>query len=127
MPGANPIPPHHQGYTSMKIWRRATVDGVFYRWIVEDVQTGLGAESYRRVITVRAEENPASTCKFVSGEVGHLWLFSATHSLDVRTRLVKACIAYALQAGWDPAGDQDFSAELTQDLLVRLRGLPGQN
>ena len=112
----------------MKIWRRITVDGMFYRWMVEDIQTDKGADTFRRVISIHSEEHPGSTCRFVSDEVGHLWLFSPTHTLDVRTRLVRACIAYALENGWDPASSQeDFTVELTRELAARLAGPPGQN
>lgn len=112
----------------MKIWRRVTVDGVFYRWMVEDVQTGKGADTFQRIITIRAEDHPESICKFVSDEIGHLWLFSATHSLVVKTRLVKACIGYALQNGWNPAeSPQDYTAQLNRELLSRLIGPPVNN
>lgn len=105
----------------MKYWRRITVDGVFYRWLVQDTQTRPGSDTFQRSILIHAEDHPNSRCSFISNESGHLWLWASAHSLNVRSRLVNACIRYALAHGWEPAQDgQDLRIELTAELLAQL-------
>jgi hypothetical protein len=114
----------------LKTWRRLTYDGISYRWIVEDKQTQEGADTFTRSIIIQAEDPPGAQAVFVSDVIGRLRLYSSSHPLVVRTALVRACIRYALQNGWDPAASEpDFHAELTAELLARIdqsNGGPGQ-
>ena len=108
--------------SSLKYWRRVSVYKANYRWMVEDRQTRKGEGTFQRIIVIHAEEYPNATCLFVSAEMGQLRLWARAHPLDVRTKLVKACVRYALENGWDPAhGEGEFRVELTEELLARLR------
>jgi hypothetical protein len=105
----------------LKYWRRITVEDVFYRWMVVDIQVGKGADTFQRSIHIYAEDHPGSKCIFVSEETGHLWLWSTGHSMVVRPRLVANCIRYALSHGWDPTQPANpFRVNLTADLLSQL-------
>lgn len=108
----------------MKLWRRITVDGVFYRWLVEDTQSRKGTDTFQRSIVIHAEEHPDSKCVFVSDQMGHLRLWNSSHPLEVRGRLVSNCIRYALQHGWDPADpEKALRVDLTAELAARLNAL----
>jgi len=110
----------------LKTWRRITHDDIPYRWLVQDRQTQEGADTFTRSIIIQAEDPPGARAIFVSAIIGRLRLYNGSHPLTVRTGLVRACIRYALQNGWDPAAKgPDFRVELTADLLARLRGANG--
>jgi hypothetical protein len=110
----------------LKYWRRITVDGIFYRWLVEDVQTREDESAFQRSILILAEDHPGSKCVFVSAEIGRLRLWASSHPLVVRSRLVSACIRHALQNGWNPAEDgQEYRVELTAELLARFNTMTG--
>lgn len=115
----------------MKTWRRITYEGVTYRWLVEDRQTQEGADTFTRSIIIQAEDTPSSRAIFVSDVLGRLRLYNgSSHPLTVRSGLVRACIRYALQHGWDPVGRAaDFRFDLTSELLSQINGSddePGQ-
>jgi hypothetical protein len=105
----------------LKYWRRITLEGVFYRWMVVDVQQEKGSDVFQRSIEIYAEDHPESKCIFVSEETGYLRLTPASRPLEVRTRLVSGCIRYALANGWNPElGGEAVGFELTPELRSQL-------
>ena len=109
---------------SFKHWRPITVNGLPYRWRVQNKPIYRGADTFQRLVVIRSAAYPQSKCMYVSDEMGYFWLWTNYHALVVTPKSIAACIDYALQHGWNPQEKtEDYSAVLSKDLLSELFGV----